>query len=549
VRCDQTGGRWQLREGRAGDSGGAEDRVMKKNSAAISRRNFLQSLAGLTCAVPSLIPAMRVGFDSATRPTAQPERPGQAAAAQHGEAAIEFESSDSRLVAGFAWARSQALKHVRENEPVGRWYEAALPGRNAFCMRDVSHMSTGAQLLGLATHTRNMLHCFAEHISESKRWCTWWEINGAGEPAPADYDGDHDFWYDLPANFDVLDACYRQWLWSRDDAYVTDRVFLNYYRATVTNYIAAWDHDGDGLPEHVRGHGHMGIATYDEDLQDQVLVGADLIAAQYAAYRDYSSIERARNEPDAAAEFEQKARHLKELYNAQWWDSGRGRYFGALGEDGKFQPDLKEGVGRCALELPLYFGLTDSGPKTGSALDLLEDRLKTDLNRSGVAGGVEGRSYMPDIFYRYGRLGAGYSALTALMDPNLKRREYPEVSYSVVGNVCSGLMGLRPLPRANAIATLPQLTHETSWAAVRHAPVGFNVVSVRHGLPAASTLTNEAGPEIAWQAGFPVNSPVFLVNGRQTSARGITRAGGGEKSWCEVQVRPGESCTVSLPSA
>jgi len=31
---------------------------------------------------------------------------------------------------------------------VGYWYEAALPGREAFCMRDVSHQSIGAETLG-----------------------------------------------------------------------------------------------------------------------------------------------------------------------------------------------------------------------------------------------------------------------------------------------------------------------------------------------------------------------------------------------------------------
>ena len=39
----------------------------------------------------------------------------------------------------------------------------------------------------------------------------------------------------------------------------------------------------------------MGIGTYDEDLTDDVLVGADLIAAQYAAYGSYAAFQRARN--------------------------------------------------------------------------------------------------------------------------------------------------------------------------------------------------------------------------------------------------------------
>lgn len=35
-------------------------------------------------------------------------------------------------------------------DSVGYWYEAALPQRETFCMRDVSHQSVGAQILGLS---------------------------------------------------------------------------------------------------------------------------------------------------------------------------------------------------------------------------------------------------------------------------------------------------------------------------------------------------------------------------------------------------------------
>jgi hypothetical protein len=514
--------------------------------SAPSRRQFLGAAIGFAIAAPDCPlkhicgprrPSLPGSYAAASAPSALPE------------GAIDFESSDSKLAEGFRWAKSQALAYARTDGTIGPWYEAALPGRNAFCMRDVSHQSTGAQFLGLGPRTENMLRRFAANISAAKKWCTWWEITRDGLPAPVDYNSDRDFWYDLPANFDVLDACYRQWLWSRSPSYI-DSVFLNFYRRTVLDYVRAWDQNGDGLLAHLPAYGHMGIGTYDEDLQREVLTGADLIAAQYAAYRGYAAIERARNELNAAAEFEHKAAQLKSLYNDHWWDAAQGRFFGALGEDGKFHSALKEGNGRCTLELPLYYGLTDDGPKTDAMLDLLESKLEADLTSAqGEIGGVEGRSYMPDIFYQYGRSRAGYSALTALIDPNLKRREYPEVSYTVIGNLCSGLMGIRPLPQANAIATLPQLTGETGSAELHHAPVGLNAISLRHASLAGSTLTNEAGPEIAWRAAFPVKSSVLLVDGKKTPAQNKTRTGGGDESYCEVRVKPGETCAVSVPTA
>src|ERR1700683_4950892 len=117
---------------------------------------------------------------------------------------LELRSSDTRLVQSFNWAKQQAMAYVFDGDPVGPWYEAALPGRRAFCMRDVSHQVAGAQALGLSKYTHNMLRRFAENISASKGWCSYWEINYLNHPAPIDFKSDEEFWYNLPANFDVL---------------------------------------------------------------------------------------------------------------------------------------------------------------------------------------------------------------------------------------------------------------------------------------------------------------------------------------------------------
>ncbi|MGL4337171.1 MAG: hypothetical protein ACRCST_09790, partial [Turicibacter sp.] len=84
---------------------------------------------------------------------------------------INIKSSSNDLVESFNWAKKQALEYVFYSEKAGHWYEAALPGRRAFCMRDVAHHSGGAHVLGLQAHTKNMLKKFAENISESKMWC------------------------------------------------------------------------------------------------------------------------------------------------------------------------------------------------------------------------------------------------------------------------------------------------------------------------------------------------------------------------------------------
>jgi hypothetical protein len=415
-------------------------------------------------------------------------------------------------------------------------------------MRDVSHMSTGAQLLGLGTTNRNMLRRFAEHISASKKWCTWWEITREGKPlAQIDYNNDRDFWYDLPGSFDVVDACYRQWLWTRDRTYLDD-VFLKYYYHTVTDYVEQWGHnDKDGFLEHLSQDGHMGIATYDEDLVDDVLVGADLIAAQYRAYCCYAAIQHARNQLATAQQFTNKAENLKSIYNRKWWDASRNCYYAAVGEDGKFHKDLKASVGHLDIELPLYFGLTDRGIKTQAALDALERLLPLDENAiHGMIGGVEGRAYLPDIFYQYGRSRSGYKSLVVMMSPFLKRREYPEVSYTSIGNLGTGLMGIRPSLSPGMVETFPQLTEDTNWASMSHVPVGSNVIFVKHTQNRETALSNEQGPALSWRVSFPGDVKSLVIDGKETLVEKAIRQGGAAESYIVLQVEPGETRVASL---
>ncbi len=61
---------------------------------------------------------------------------------------IRISSPDKALVKIFK--RAQITSHGsvgNDNDPVGPWYEAALPNREVFCIRDVSHQCIGAEIL------------------------------------------------------------------------------------------------------------------------------------------------------------------------------------------------------------------------------------------------------------------------------------------------------------------------------------------------------------------------------------------------------------------
>ena len=77
-------------------------------------------------------------------------------------------------------------------------------------MRDVSHESRGAAVLGLTAHTENMLRRFAHSVAASRKWCGFLTITADGFPSPDTYRDDTDFGYCLPANFDLVRARYQQ---------------------------------------------------------------------------------------------------------------------------------------------------------------------------------------------------------------------------------------------------------------------------------------------------------------------------------------------------
>jgi hypothetical protein len=60
-------------------------------------------------------------------------------ASLYGQGGIEFISSDFSLQTAFGRAKEMALHYKgMPDDPVGPWYESALPPRSAFCMRDIS---------------------------------------------------------------------------------------------------------------------------------------------------------------------------------------------------------------------------------------------------------------------------------------------------------------------------------------------------------------------------------------------------------------------------
>lgn len=398
---------------------------------------------------------------------------------------IEFITSDEIWNEGFAWAKDQALAYSHEGDLVGKWYEAALPGREAFCMRDVSHQAKGAEALGLREHTKNMLLRFAQGIAESRQFCSFWEIDRNYRPCPEDYTSDEDFWYNLPANFDVMDACFRMYSMTGDPDYLFQSDFVRFYELTVEEYAQWWDKDGDGLLERKYPGFRIGIPSYCEDGQfagAQALI--DLLAIELRGYRSAAELFAKRGDEDRSAHCRQMAEKLSRLLQEQWWDEKEQRYYQVKDENGVMRHSDRAGH-----ELSLcYYQVIEEGERRSRHLEKLHADAVKGIN-------VEGLSHYPALFYRNGQPKRGAGWLRELISPALSRREYPEVSYAVVETFIYEMAGVCPDGPGRAVHISPQLPEEISWFHIKNLPFLNGEIDISQEGDRLS-VTNRTGEKI-----------------------------------------------------
>ena len=464
---------------------------------------------------------------------------------------LSLSTSDPQLQRAFDWAKDQALHYVSSGQdPVKGWYEAALPGRNAFCMRDVAHQVMGAEALGLSAQNKNMLRRFALSISEAKDWAGYWEIDREGKPSPADYVSDDDFWYNLPANFDVMNAALRMFVWTGDSAYTTDPVFLNFYRRTVTDYIRRWQLEPRNVVSRPRiMNRHLasgkfvearGIPGYTEERKDFNL-GTDLLAAEYRALRLYGELLRMRGSAGSPT-FDAQAEGIAQILETRAWSSPSHHFYNALQQNG-------EGVGTGDAFI-LYFGAATNPEHRRLALEELRRQTRE------AAPGIEEQSYRPEILFHLNAPEEAYSQIVDLSRPDRERREYPEVSYAIIGSIVTGMMGVNVVPAVShatdqtlaqkfVVQTLPRLSIHTSEAELDKLPVRQNVINVRHLRNQSSSITNVSGPTFTWRASFDGSAPYLMVNGRKVQANRVTTLLATPAVSVDVSVAPGQTVTVA----
>lgn len=451
-----------------------------------------------------------------------------------------FLSNNQSLENAYNWAERIAIGYSHDGkDPVGHWYEAALPQREAFCMRDVSHQTVGAEVLGLSKHNLNMLTRFAENISDRKDWCTYWEINRHNRPAPEDYSNDKEFWYNLNANFDMIQACLKMYQWTGDRTYLENKHFTNFYEKSLKEYIERWMLAPDKIMnrplymnvppnfnQNNNFHTCRGLASYVENFPG-LTVSADLIASIYAGYKAYSDICALKGDTQAAQAHEATALRYRELLESQWWDSQNNRYHNFWTSNKEFHT----GEGSSFI---LWFNASENPERIRHTVRQI---LSQDWN-------VETLSYFPALLYRLGYPQEAYQKLVTL--PYQERSTYPEVSYGVIEGIVGGLMGIQPLASKRQITTLSWLAKDSDFAEIKNVPILGGFVTVRHDGRQNSRFENNTGAPVRWRASFEGTHPVLYLGEKEIKATTATDLMGNVTSYIEVEVADKETKQVRI---
>lgn len=451
-----------------------------------------------------------------------------------------FSSTDKHLENTYNWARKMALSYAHDGtDPVGYWYEAALPQREAFCMRDVSHQSVGAQILGLAVHNKNMFRKFAENISENKDWCTYWEINRYDKPAPADYTNDKEFWYNLNANFDMIQACWKMYEWTGDKDYLTDSCFVNFYNKSLNEYISRWQlrpenimsrprymHQPENFDLNNNFHTCRGLASYVENFRG-VTVGVDLIATLYAGFDASSQMALALENKEKAEKDRQIALEYRNILEKEWWCEDSAYYQTFWTEDHTFHRG--EGV-----PFILWFGATED-------VNRIQASVKDILNKKW---NVENMSAFPVLLYRLGYFKEAYTYLTEL--PRMNRSEYPEVSYGIIEGMIGGVMGIAPSASERKISTCSRLAEDSLTAEVKNLPVFDGYVTVKHIGRVASEIENQTSQNLVWKVMFLGRHSQIKIDGKCCKAVNFQDVKGNSYSVVEVSLPSGEKISAQI---
>lgn len=479
---------------------------------------------------------------------------------------ITINSSNTKLVNAFNWAKVMARSWVQTGKQTNYIpsYWAGYPHRPAFYSRDFAHQALGAHLLGLDQENFSMLQAFAKSSNLARKWYPLWALQFDGTTYGVDWKSDTNFVREVPAVFELVETGYKQYLWSGDSRYVNDVDLSNYYAKAMNDFITL--HDGEtgenGIAANSVAEGYSaasiwtGVASYNELSSEKLIEAGDGIAAQYQGLLSYAAIQKAGNDPGYADTLK-RAQELKAYFNDTWsqpvnpsdlyvrgYNVTGNKYVGFGKENSWFMP----------MKL-----ITEAGSRNSSYLDFIDQQASTtDKSNPSYISNIEARTYLPDTFFPYNRADLGWKWMERNIDSLNDTHpvsgvgvngNYPEVSYTLISQTVSGLMGIEADAPGKKVSTVSRLPQAISWLEIKRIPVGSAKIDVKHLGQTKTTFKNAAGTDaLIWEAEFYGNYPTIMVNGSSQPSSQKT-INGVPTSYVTIEVPAGGTATAEVTAA
>lgn len=472
---------------------------------------------------------------------------------------LTLTSSNNFLVASFNWAKSTALGYVQTGKTTAPnfgtttvdtmpSYSAGYPWRDAFCVRDFSHMAVGAHLLGLDTENYDMLSTFAATATAARGYFPLWEMCFDGTtPLALDYKTDTNFVREIPGVFQLVSDGDNLYRWTGDSNYVNNATLTNYYSNVMTKILQPSADggvlDANGVASSTATSIWNGVISYNEQSRSPLFESGDGIGTQYQAYLAYSDLAAAAGDTTDASAYAAKAAALQSYYSTNWFNATDNTYDRGFTSTGSSYDDFgKENSWFMPMER-----ITDPGTKTTNYLNYIDSQCQSTLSSPF---NIEAYSYLPEVFYPWGQNDTAWKWLKYVMG---SRTSYPEISFETIGDITTQLMGIQAYAAENKVTTDPRLptgnVSQVAWVDLNHIKVGQNDIEVKHEGNGKTTFTNNSGPSaLDWEADFDGSFPTLTVNGTSICANTKT-VNGVTISYVTVPVAVGASAVVTTGAA
>ncbi|WP_282696927.1 hypothetical protein [Streptomyces sp. CC208A] len=481
-------------------------------------------------------------------------------------------SSDPEAAAMFAWAAAKANSWVhlpgtegplnadeRQTGGTGTGvyapsYWAGYANRSGYYSRDTAHQLSGAGVLGLHAENKAMLRAFAASATAEHAYYPVWALNFDNRTyLSIDYRRPDLFVREVPAVFELVQKAEEAYRWTGDRSYLDDPVLWEFYRHATEEFVALHDGRKDNgarvkVAEGTGGGIFQGVASYNEQSDEPLAEAGDAIGSQYQAYRAMSALARAKGDGALAADFARRAAELKRYFNSEWSGTGSGAdMVRGYTTDGR----ALTGWGKENSWFMPMKGIVAPGPRREAYLDYIEEQARG----ADRPANIEALTYLPDTFFANGRPDTAWAWMKhihARKDvPHVNRRQgtngdYPEVSFTLVGQTVQGLLGVTPDAPARSLSTLSRLPSGMEWLGIEDLRIGDSVFALRHDGARRSALTHTAGPApYTWEARFPGAHRTVVVNGTARPAETRT-IDGVTYTTVRVKVAPGATATAEV---